>query len=760
MSESEVIKIFIKIKNKSFYTTAERYGLSMYNMIHDTDNYTYAVFILSDSTNDVHSINIIRKLMSCIFNTELLSEEETETKLKNRGFYIIPSEYDEDITIGIYTILLAFVDYMREKYDAKHYTERLHNFYKENYIELSGNIPVVHWLNDGTFTFTPLVYIDSAIISTDSFIEDKKTETVSVRSENNRAYYRNFNWQNLYRSCYLFRMFVNGNKNLSDTLLFLARNICGAEKGKKMFLEIIKSAENQKYNYNIRHWKEILNGIVKGNVPLQKCAECPYSSDCCHAENLLETACPKKNDVVITQKTEYVSLEEVEQDLTDKFNQAINSSENGIHIVKAQTGLGKTTNYINYLQKADKPCIIAVPTHNLKDEIFCKAVNSGVKDICRTPALPESSISPEIIKKVNHLYAVGAGKEVIPYLAGLLSKMDKNDENYDIIKDYLNDSKKTSNYKGHIITTHAKFFMMSEENLEGHQIIIDEDILRQLYNTDCVPMKDIRSLTYGNNNISEKVSEKFRAFIHNRGYRLYNSITEKKNMGDLNGINSNIYGLINAEITYSDSEKVLFVDKKDLPNRKIIIMSATIDSELYKKFFPERNIIRYECKKAKYKGKIIQHADSSYSRADFQKDNSKIHKLKHIANGNPVITFQSIEHYFDTKYHFGNIEGLNILEGKDLFVIGLPNLPEEVYMLYGICAGVSPERNKMRPQRIEYNGYSFRPNTFDNPILRRIQMWILSSQLEQSVGRARLLRNDCTVRVFSGFPVEQAFFQK
>ena len=66
---------------------------------------------------------------------------------------------------------------------------------------------------------------------------------------------------------------------------------------------------------------------------------------------------------------------------------------------------------------------------------------------------------------------------------------------------------------------------------------------------------------------------------------LQDSITEKENMGDLNGINSNIYGLINAEITYSDSEKVLFVDKKDLPNRKIIIMSATIDSELYKKFF-------------------------------------------------------------------------------------------------------------------------------------------------------------------------------
>ena len=41
---------------------------------------------------------------------------------------------------------------------------------------------------------------------------------------------------------------------------------------------------------------------------------------------------------------------------------------------------------------------------------------------------------------------------------------------------------------------------------------------------------------------------------------------------------------------------------------------------------------------------------------------------------------------------------------------------------------------------------------------RRIQLWILSSYLEQAVGRARLLRENCIVTVFSGFPVEQAEF--
>jgi len=37
-----------------------------------------------------------------------------------------------------------------------------------------------------------------------------------------------------------------------------------------------------------------------------------------------------------------------------------------------------------------------------------------------------------------------------------------------------------------------------------------------------------------------------------------------------------------------------------------------------------------------------------------------------------------------------------------------------------------------------------------------VQTWLLSSQLEQAVGRARLLRENCRVFVYAGFPVEQA----
>lgn len=89
----------------------------------------------------------------------------------------------------------------------------------------------------------------------------------------------------------------------------------------------------------------------------------------------------------------------------------------------------------------------------------------------------------------------------------------------------------------------------------------------------------------------------------------------------------------------------------------------------------------------------------------------------------------------------------------------MPNVDELVYKLYGMAAGVNPDNCNMRSMRAEYNGYDFSINSFDNEKLRIIQLWMLESLLEQAVGRARLLRFDCTVKVFARFPIDQALIE-
>lgn len=129
-------------------------------------------------------------------------------------------------------------------------------------------------------------------------------------------------------------------------------------------------------------------------------------------------------------------------------------------------------------------------------------------------------------------------------------------------------------------------------------------------------------------------------------------------------------------------------------------------------------------------------------------NHDKMKLLKELCKNNEVITFKSIEQEFHTRYHFGNVEGMNHLHGKNLDVVGLPNLDETVYCLYGMRAGAVIQKSAMYPQRIVYRDKSFYLNTYKNQVLQMIQTWLISSQLEQAVGRARLLREDCTVTVF------------
>ena len=109
--------------------------------------------------------------------------------------------------------------------------------------------------------------------------------------------------------------------------------------------------------------------------------------------------------------------------------------------------------------------------------------------------------------------------------------------------------------------------------------------------------------------------------------------------------------------------------------------------------------------------------------------------------------------------HFGNSTGLNGLEGCDLAVIGTPYRVEEYYKLIACYLGADVNREgDKRPslRRIEYKGNSFLVTTYKDPLLRSVQLYSLESELEQCVGRARLLRQDCSVYVFSCFPCDQA----
>lgn len=749
------MKRVIALNHNISYYNDMMFSISVYYGIHydeiETKNGYVMLFTIREKLEDLRTLEYFRDMLCVIFNTE-----------PSNDYYIASEESRE---VSIYTILLAFVDYMRKNSNERHYKEKIRRFNEERKVDMTESMPVIHLLKNGNYSLTPIENYVSGYYVCERLVPEKLNENTKEQSgnrdKNNRATYRNFNWENLYESCSLYRSFCNGECFYDvEQIFLLARGMCGAEKGKQRFLDIMTDKQSEN-SYSDMNWKEILTAIIKGNVPLAPCEQCEYCDHCQHAENMLSTAKPQKFEVRELKREKYVSLEDVSADLNYAFQRAVNSQSQSIFIIKAQTGAGKTETYIRYMKNSQKPLLIAVPTHNLKNEILNKARITGIENICCTPDLNDYSLSDKLKNEIDNLYRIGAGEYVLKYLTGQLKTMKKTDSDYKQISDYLDSLKRAYRFDGHIITTHSRLIHMKQEILDSHEVIIDEDILRTVINTDSVSMEDLKFV--GNKGVfDDAVQSRINYLCMERGYRKLDRLyipKDDETLKKISSLKSDIYNLLSAEYVYITTNTIHYLTDNTLPHGKLIILSATASPELYQMFYSDRHFDFYECRKAKYKGKIIQHTDCSYSGYILEKNPERMSSLFKSTIDDIVITFKDIEKEFNTKYHFGNVEGLNLLSGKNLAVIGLPNKPDFVYLLYGMRAGLEFDKApNMYVHRVENGSYTFSLNTFKDKVLQKIQMWMLSSQLEQAVGRARLLRNNCTVSVYAGFPVEQAEF--
>ena len=61
---------------------------------------------------------------------------------------------------------------------------------------------------------------------------------------------------------------------------------------------------------------------------------------------------------------------------------------------------------------------------------------------------------------------------------------------------------------------------------------------------------------------------------------------------------------------------------------------------------------------------------------------------------------------------------------------------------------------KKKYQTIQWKGMQFKFQTFNNPDLRNIHLHLIDRELTQAIGRARTIRTEAKVRVFSNFPLE------
>jgi len=610
--------------------------------------------------------------------------------------------------------------------------------------------------------------------------DDDTRISANKKSSKNHADFRSKDIPQLRSVCQLLREFENGSQRLHHHELFgLATNLSNAETGSKLFLDIFKAnsyADGRigKYGY----WVHQLNKYISGYKPQSCNSFCRYRNSCPHGINLLSTAKLKYHQMerIAAYHEPLFTLDEAEEDYRRLFYKAVEDPRKIWFIIKAQTSLGKTHIYLEFIRDTSQHVLIVVPTNKLKREIRkLRAALLGIEMI-ESPSLREIKdvLPDDVWDHIEFLYA--SGKSVIPYMKKVIR--ENHPECTALFKQYLRELDEFRKFEGHAITTHKRFLTMDVSKYD--LVIIDEDILlgsiiQNKIDISVSELKRLKKKTAPGDAAGKKADKALEYIKAEDKISDFFSLPaidyDKADDGIAMGVD--IPSFCSAtRFLYrraSDAENkigedcITFIQPVEFkPNTKYIMVSATVDETVCEYYFGRDNMEFHGCKKARHEGTLYQDYRRSMSRSDIRKAPGIIEQIKRWSGFKHTISFKKFMEYYQGELHFGNCAGCDYMKGKNIDVIGTPHIPEWIYKLFAYTIGCEfdTEANIRPGLTVEHNGWRFRFTTYEDEVLRAIQFYIIESQLEQAVGRARLLRNDCTVNVFSNFPLKQAIMRE
>jgi len=469
---------------------------------------------------------------------------------------------------------------------------------------------------------------------------------------------------------------------------------------------------------------------------------------------------------------------------------AMESTGMSISVCQAATALGKTEAIICNLKNG---CLIATPTHDLKNEIAerCRIKGIDIRVVPDDPVLPES-----IQLELEKIRASGDYERAARFLRrmshglssgkfGLTGK--EASELQGVLKKYFDELNDCINTTLPVLTTHKRILYTPFPN--HHTLILDEDIIPSLYEIKSFTTKDLRILlqamrggSYPGCDKDVLILEGLLGDIKNNSalsrhvQSTHEGRTEifedYKEISDAvyrckNKLKGEILPFFNCDYYIADKEEegdpdgemiVQYVTKHRFPaDKKVIILSATASRPIYTKVFGEIDWVQIS--HVQHTGKRIQCSDLSHSRSTIASLNNRrsLRSVTDFIGEMPTITFKRYRHLFSSpaEVTLENCSEYDGLKGRDIAVIGTPHVPTIVYRLMAAALGIEfkAEDFALEPQWVEHNGYRFHFMTFAHEGLRSIQFYYIESALVQACGRNRGLREDAACYLFSNYPL-------
>lgn len=736
------------------------------------------IFVLEELLEDQFVIDMLLQMMQAIF-------QECDHSCKNMDRMFFGGKeliyFNGDARMALVQLLHPLLESLDV---GKHFRENIRQFAKNaNILLLNGHLAMGSWEERDVILGEKM---DSAIIH--KIGESKKSPFFVVEGymhQSNTSPKRKMKRVNIGTGeacCQLYNDFREGIDIGHNARFAIITNFLFINGGRKDFLNTIEMF----YGYEAcEKWKKDIK-YMRGYYPKRCSADfCPYYGTCENVGTIVDTLAMDRK--IYREKEEYVSLQEAGFCLKENLYDAFQSRQDGIYLIKAQTGLGKTKVYVDLIEdNPDQKFLIALPTNALKEEVYYKRLGWMPKEEkFMTASIYGNSFFPsEVQDRITGAHARGIHNRTTKIVKEYRKEVKETSYKPAVLEecDRVIEGPRAIKNERVVVTTHAYLTQMTEEFLKNYTVIIDEDILQlQAFNRmNSVSIKCLEELAESGFSFYSGMASDL---IHSKegeyrkpGFSGYCAPLSEEQLETLEyfGANDNINDLTCAGsyVRMKDRETgediIQYFCPLELPPMKYIILSATLNDNIYRKYFEGKmKIYSYPEKKAAYKGKLQQYTYHSLGRRDLS-DKLQVFSVAGNMAGNrklEIISFKKFENRDEigrlnsAGIHFGNGTGIDKLKGRDLAVIGTPYSVDENYKLIACHLGADVNQKEDKApkfRRVNYKGSSFLITTYKEPLLQEVQLYSIESELEQCVGRARLLREDCTVYVFSSFPCEQA----
>ena len=615
------------------------------------------------------------------------------------------------------------------------------------------------------------------------------------------------NWQERARriSFVFFAGFENGKRIMRrEQRQFLLSNLAAIEGGKKYYFEILEK-HIDKYEHDMEYYKDeaakwlsTYTGIMRWTDTIKN-----NMADAAMEYGSLFEAIKKEEKPYMYEKMGKITVDEANDELKRLLDKILNGRTKGVFGINADTGVGKTQAYIDFIaenKEAIGRTLICVPTHTLKKEIAGRFEKMGIR-VCQLEKRPE--IGDDCEDKADYWKAIKAGynSKAQAIWNKYFDKVKKQGFNHPKFQEYLNYNYSVNSVVGSkvVITTHD-LSLYTELNGDFDIVIYDEDVCKKMVDIKTTTVNDVKSFAMGFssqlkfrdmlNKIEQSNGDRRSLQNSKNGYDAYMTI-EKSNWNiDLTNAEiksysgeipeTDVFSFLHAKsytIDYNGRIEYSYIRELGFHNSTVIVLSATLSPLIFSKLTIGRNSRFYQIEHIRNKGIIVQDMTRTYSKSHLTDNIDKIveelnetypdWKERYLITFKEWVAFfkeQGAKMYFhnnngETPMTFGNTEGIDALKGEKILIMGKFSFPAHIYLLWASALNIPliEGGDTQFTQSICHNGYTFRLFTYRQEELRRIQLYLIESELEQATGRGRAVREESAdILVLCDIPLHNA----